>query len=82
MDAEKKTVTLPGAKGKPGRVFQITETTKLRLDGKPTKLSDVKAGLLAGGRAKKSEKGTPAATTLNVRTKLPEKKKKKPAEDS
>tara|TARA_B100001123_G_C14319056_1_gene634446 strand:+ start:58 stop:474 length:417 start_codon:yes stop_codon:yes gene_type:complete len=80
VDAEKKTVTLPGAKGKPDRVFRITEATKLRLDGKSAKFADVKSGLFAGGRAKKAEKGTPEATTLNVRTKLPEKKKKKPAD--
>ena len=77
VDVAKKTVTLPGAKGKPDRVFAVTTTTKLRgLDKKPVKLADIKPGQFVGGRAKKTEKGNPEATTINLRP-APKKKPKK-----
>ena len=34
VDTEKGTITLPGAKGKPDRVFALAKEVKLTLDGK------------------------------------------------
>ena len=77
VDVAKKTITLPGAKGKPDRVFAVTATTKLRgLDKKSVKLEDIKAAQYVGGRAKRVEKGNPEATTVNLRP-APKKKPKK-----
>ena len=76
VDVDKKTITIPGAKGKPDRVFFVTDTTKLRgLDKKATKLEDIKSGQFVGGRAKKRDDGKSEATTINLRPK-PEPRKK------
>jgi len=76
VDVGKKTITLPGGKGKPDRVFFVTDTTKLRgLDKKATKLKDIKSGQFVGGRAKKRDDGKSEATTINLRPK-PEPRKK------
>ena len=80
VDVAKKTITLPGAKGKPDRVFLVTTTTKLRgLDKKPIALKDIKPGQYVGGRAQKpkTKDGKPTATTINVRPKPKKKPKKK-----
>ena len=75
VDVAAKTITLPGAKGKPDRVFHVSTETKLNgLNKKPVKLADVKPGQYIGGRAKKLENGKAEATTINVRPK-PEPKK-------
>lgn len=76
VDMAKKTITLPGGKGKPDRVFFVTDTTKLRdLDKKATKLKNIKSGQFVGGRAKKRDDGKSEATTINLRPK-PEPRKK------
>ena len=76
VDVAKKTITLPGGKGKPDRVFFVTDTTKLRgLDKKAAKLEDIKSGQFVGGRAKKRDDGKSEATTINLRPK-PEPRKK------
>ena len=81
VDAEKGTISLKGAKGKPDRVFAVGKEAKLTLDGKATKLADIKAGMFVGGRAKRAEGQSDTAVTINVRTKKPE-RKKKPKKDS
>ncbi len=81
VDVDKKTITLPGAKGKPDRVIFVTDTTKLRgLDKKATKLEDIKSGQFVGGRAKKRDDGKSEATTINLRPK-PEPRKKPKKKD-
>jgi len=79
VDVAKKTITLPGGKGKSDRVFQVTTTTKLNgPDKKPVKLEDIKPGQFVGGRAKKLDNGKSEATTINLRPKpKPRKKPKK-----
>ncbi len=81
VDAEKGTFSLNGAKGKSDRVFAVGKEAKLTLDGKATKLADIKAGMFVGGRAKRAEGQSDTAVTINVRTKKPE-RKKKPKKDS
>lgn len=81
VDAKKGTISLNGAKGKSDRVFAVGKQAKLTLDGKATKLADIKAGMFVGGRAKRAEGKADTAVTVNVRTKKPE-RKKKPKKDS
>ena len=81
VDAEKGTISLNSAKGKPERVFALGKEAKLTLDGKAAKLADIKAGMYVGGRAKRAEGKADTAVTANVRTKRPE-RKKKPEKDS
>ena len=76
VDAEKGTITLPGAKGKPDRVFALAKEVKLTLDGKAAKLADIKAKMWVGGRAKRLSETSVEAVTANVKTKRPERKKK------
>ena len=76
IDEKKDTITLPGAKGKPDRVFTIVKDGKLTLDGEKAKLSAIKVGMYIGGRAKKISDSKVEAHTLNVKTKAPEKKRK------
>ena len=82
LDAEKGTLTLPGAKGKPDRVFALVENGKLTLDGKKASLKDIKVGMYVGGRAKRISETKVEAHTINVRTKAPERKKKPKKTDS
>ena len=79
VDAKKGTLTLPGAKGKPDRIFVLAKKVKLTLDGKKTAIKDIKAKMWVGGRAKRLSETSVEAVTVNVKTKKPE-RKKKPAE--
>ena len=54
VDARKRTLTLPGAKGKPDRIFALAKKVKLTLDGKKADIKDIKAKMWVGGRAKQS----------------------------
>ena len=76
VDAKKGTITLPGAKGKPDRVFALAKEVKLTLDGKEAKLADIKVGMYVGGSYKRISKTEAEARTVNVKTKRPERKKK------
>ena len=83
VDAEKGTITLPGARGKgkdgkakPDRVFALAKKVKLTLDGKEAELADIKAKMWVGGRAKRLSETSVEAVTVNVKTKRPERKKK------
>ncbi len=78
VDVAKKTITLPGAKGKPDRVFLVTDTTKLQNDGKAIKLEDIQPGQQVGGRAKKGSDGKDEAATINIQPKKTEPKKVQP----
>ncbi len=69
VDVAKKTITLPGAKGKPDRVFHVIDTTKLQNDGKAIKLEDIQPGQQVGGRAKQSPEGKNEASTVNIQPK-------------
>ena len=79
VDAKKGTLTLPGAKGKPDRIFVLAKKVNLTLDGKKTAFKDIKAKMWVGGRAKRLSETSVEAVTVNVKTKKPE-RKKKPAE--
>ena len=71
VDAEKSVLTLPGAKGKPDRVFTLVKEAKLTLDGEKAKLGDIKAGMYVGGRAKRISETKVEAHTINVKSKAP-----------
>ena len=75
VDSEKSVLTLPGAKGKPDRVFILVDNAKLTLDGEKAKLDDIKAGMYVGGRAKRISETKVEAYTINVKSKAPERKK-------
>ena len=74
VDAEKNTISLNAAKGKPDRVFTLAKDAKLTLDGKEAKLADVKVGMFVGGSYTRASKTEASAHTVNVLT-----KRKKPA---
>jgi hypothetical protein len=76
VDAEKNTISLNAAKGKPDRVFTLAKEAKLTLDGKEAKLADIKVGMYVGGSYKRISKTETEARTVNVKTKRPERKKK------
>ncbi len=76
VDAEKNTISLNAAKGKPDRVFTLAKEAKLTLDGKEAKLADIKEGMYVGGSYKRISKTETEARTVNVKTKRPERKKK------
>ena len=76
VDAKKGTITLPGAKGKPDRVFALSKEVKLTLDGEKSDIKDIKAKMWVGGRAKRLSSESVEAVTVNVKTKKPERKKK------
>ena len=76
VDAEKNTISLNAAKGKPDRVFTLAKEAKLTLDGKEAKLADIKVGMYVGGSYKRLSKTETEARTVNVKTKRPERKKK------
>ena len=82
VDSEKSVLTLPGAKGKPDRVFTVVKEAKLTLDGEKTKLGDIKAGMYVGGRAKRISETKVEAHTINVKSKAPERKKPAKKKDS
>jgi len=82
LDAEKGTLTLPGAKGKSDRVFSIVKDAKLTLDGKKARLGDIKAGMYVGGRAKRISETKVEAHTINVKSKMPERKNPAKKKDS
>ena len=75
VNTEKSILTLPGAKGKPDRVFTLVKEAKLTLDGEKSKLGDIKAGMYVGGRAKRISETKVEAHTVNVKSKAPERKK-------
>ena len=77
VDAKKNTISLAAAKGKPDRVFVLVKDAKLKLDGETTELSEIKAGMFVGGRAKRASDKLVEAHTVNVRTKAPAKRKPK-----
>ena len=79
VDARKRTLTLPDAKGKPDRIFALAKKVKLTLDGKKADIKDIKAKMWVRGRAKRLSTASVEAVTVNVKTKKPE-RKKKPAE--
>ena len=76
VDAEKNTISLNAAKGKPDRVFTLAKEAKLTLDGKEAKLADIKEGMYVGGSYKRISKTKSEARMVNVKTKRPERKKK------
>ena len=76
VDAEKNTISLNAAKGKPDRVFTLAKEAKLTLDGKEAKLADIKVDMFVGGSYKRLSKTKSEARTVNVHTKRPERKKK------
>ena len=76
VDAEKNTISLNAAKGKPDRVFTLAKDAKLTLDGEEAKLADIKVGMYVGGSYKRLSKTKTEARTVNVHTKRPERKKK------
>ena len=76
VDTEKGTLTLPGAKGKPDRVFVLTKEVKLTLDGEKADIKDITAKMWVGGRAKRLSPESVEAVTVNVKTNKPERKKK------
>ena len=76
VDTEKGSLTLPGAKGKPDRVFVLAKEAKLTLDGEKADIKDIKAKMWVGGRAKRLSETSVEAVTVNVKTKKPERKKK------
>jgi len=76
VDTEKGTLTLPGAKSKPDRVFVLSKEAKLTLDGEKADIKDIKAKMWVGGRAKRLSTESVEALTVNVKTKKPEHKKK------
>jgi len=76
VDADKNTISLNAAKGKPDRVFTLAKEAKLTLDDKEAKLSDIKVGMYVGGSYKRISKTKSEARTVNVKTKKPERKKK------
>ena len=82
VDVEKSILTLPGAKGKPDRVFTLVEEAQLTLDGEKAKLDDIKVGMYVGGRAKRVSKTKVEAHTVNVKSKAPERKKPAKKKDS
>ena len=82
VDTEKSVLTLPGAKGKPDRVFTLVKEAKLTLDGEKAKLGDIKAGMYVGGRAKRISETKVEAHTINVKSKAPERKKPAKKKDS
>ena len=73
---------MPGAKGKPERVFTLVKEAKLTLDGEKAKLGDIKAGMYVGGRAKRISETKVEAHTINVKSKAPERKKPAKKKDS
>ena len=75
VDTEKGTLTLPGAKGKPDRVFVLAKEAKLTLDGEKADIKDIKAKMWVGGRAKRLSPESVEAVTVNVKTKKPAEKK-------
>ena len=81
IDSKKGTISLPGAEGKPDRVFTLSKEVKLTLDGKKTNIKNIKANMWVGGRAKRLSSESVEAVTVNVKTKKPE-RKKKPTEKS
>ena len=74
VNTRKNTINLAGAKGKPDRVFVLAKDAKLKLDGDATELSEIKAGMFVGGRAKRASEKLVEAHTVNVRTKAPAKR--------
>lgn len=82
LDAEKGTITLPGAKGKPDQTFSLVKNGKLTLDGEKATFKDIRVGMYVGGRAKRISGTQVEAHTVNVRTKVPERKKKPKKTDS
>ena len=81
VNTKKNTISLAAAKGKPDRVFMLAEDAKLKLDGETTKLSEIKAGMFVGGRAKRVSEKLVEAHTVNARTKAPAKRKPKKKQD-
>ena len=77
VDAKKNTISLAAAKGKPDRVFMLVKDAKVKLDGETTELSEIKAGMFVGGRAKRVSEKLVEAHTVNVLTKAPIKRKPK-----
>jgi hypothetical protein len=82
VDTEESVLTLPGAKGKPDRVFTLVKEAKLTLDGEKAKLGDIKTGMYVGGRAKRISETKVEAHTINVKSKAPERKKPAKKKDS
>ena len=68
---------MAAAKGKTDRVFMLAEDAKLKLDDETTELSEIKAGMFVGGRAKRVSEKLVEAHTVNVRTKAPANRKPK-----
>ena len=81
VDAEKNTISLNAAKGKPDRVFTLAKDAKLTLDGKEAKLADIKAGMFVGGSYTRASKTEANAHTVNVKTKRTPRKKQPKKKD-
>jgi hypothetical protein len=64
VDLEKKTIALAGKER--DRVFQITEQSRIRKNGEPLKLEDVKTGDTVGGLARANGTDGWDVVTLNV----------------
>ena len=81
VDAEKNTISLNAAKGKPDRVFTLAKDAKMTLDGKEAKLADIKAGMFVGGSYTRASKTETNAHTVNVKTKRTPRKKQPKKKD-
>jgi hypothetical protein len=68
VDLEKKTIALAGKER--DRIFQIIEQSRIRKEGQPLKLEDVRVGDTVGGLARANGSNGWDVVTLNVGEKL------------
>lgn len=64
VDKDAKTVSLAGKEK--SRTFQITQSTKIKKEGKPATLSELTVGESVGGYALRTDSGHPEVVTLNI----------------
>ena len=81
VNAKKNTISLAAAKGKTDRVFMLAENAKLKLDGETTELSEIKAGMFVGGRAKRVSEKLVEAHTVTVHATAPAQRKPKKTQE-
>jgi hypothetical protein len=77
VDKKAKTVTLLGRTK--DRVFRVSETSKIRREGKTVKLETLRKGESVGGLARMNGEGQWVVVTLNIKTKVEQ--KKEPSEE-
>ena len=64
IDKTLRTLSLAGKEKT--RTYQITETTRIKKDGKPATLEDLLVGEAVGGYAMRNSSGHPEVVTLNL----------------